>query len=90
MHVTISSSPTGDLDAATIARFRRHDSWLDYDRHQAGLSDLLECDCCKAGIAQRVAVDYDPDFGASYEAVAGSSRDGSAWFCPACTSLVAA
>jgi hypothetical protein len=98
---TISPSPTGDLDQRTVARFRGRDTWLDFDRHQAGLPELLNCDKCEVGIVQRVAVDYDPDCGVSYEATAGCSMvsetcwiplggqmkqfTDKTWRCPACT-----
>lgn len=93
-------SPTGDLDAATIARFRRLDPWLDYDRSQAGLPELVPCDGCEDGIAQREVDDYDPESGASYVAVEGCSSvliqphketdtgvqfSVRSYYCPACT-----
>jgi hypothetical protein len=90
-------SPTGDLDPTTIRRFHSRDTWLDFDRHFAGLPELVACDGCDEGIVQRIVDDYADDTGASYAPVNGCStivepidRDGVVtlirdWYCPACT-----
>lgn len=106
MHLTVSPSPTGTLDARTIARFRDpKDGYLALDRSRAGLSDLTECADCDEGIAERIADDYDPESGTSFVAINGSSSEvvqtarteGSVQyftvtdhFCPACTARRAA
>lgn len=93
MTIYPSPAPTGDLDPATVARFRRRDTWLDFDRHQAGLPELVDCDGpCDDGIVQRVVVDYADDTGVSYAPAGGCSvsRTDDEWFCPACTALNAA
>jgi hypothetical protein len=90
MTVLTSPSPAGDLDEKTIARFRAGDIWLDYDRHWAGLPELVGCDGCD-GIAQRVADDCADDTGVSYAPVNGSSHpERFVWLCPACTAKEAA
>jgi hypothetical protein len=103
MHTSISASPTGDLDATTVARFRKGDHWLDYDRSQAGLPELVGCDGCDLGIAQREVDDYSDDCGPSYRAAEGCSSEvatvtlpggttyrSRSFFCPACTAPEAA
>jgi hypothetical protein len=91
MTVFTSPSPTGDLDESTIARFRRGDTLLEYDRHRAGLPELVECDGDDDGIAQRVADDFADDTGVSYAPVNGSSHpERFVWLCPACTAQEAA
>jgi hypothetical protein len=91
MHTVISSSPTGDLDAATIAAYRApaRSVWFEYDRQAAGFPELVDCDGCEAGIVQRIVTDDSPDCGPSYEAVDGGSIEGRSFYCPACTAAAA-
>ena len=87
MHDLASPSPTGTLDEKTIARFRRGDTYLSFDRHVADLPDLSACDGCEAGIVQRMLTDVS-DEGAVYTPVGGCSTEDGSSFCPACTASV--
>jgi hypothetical protein len=68
-------------------------SFLDYDLHKAGLPQIVDCDGCDTGIAERIVDDYCPLTGVSYQPVNGSSRDPQdphCWLCASCSAAVAA
>jgi len=99
MHMTISASPTGDLDRKTIERFwaavasayRTH-TWLDFEHHP----QLVGCQKCHPGIvqlqkrhlgiAQRFPTgdSHEPVNGSSLTSVVQGSRE-RLWLCPACS-----
>lgn len=68
-------TPTGDLDAKTVARYRKdgQSAYFHEARSLAGLPELVDCDGCEPGIVQRVVDDYADDTGPSYKAVGGCS-----------------
>ena len=94
--MALPNSTPATLDPATIARFRRNDAWLDFDRFEASLPELIGCDGCDDGIVQRVMDDFADDTGPSYVPVNGSSVEYvelmlhaqpitvARWLCPAC------
>jgi hypothetical protein len=75
------------IDKFTVARYRAdgQSAYFHEGRSMAGLPELVDCDGCEAGIAQRVVDDYADDTGPSYEAVGGCSIVKGDALCPACT-----
>jgi hypothetical protein len=53
----------------------RSRTWLSFDRAEAGLPEVRDCDGCRVGVAELIVTDAD-EAGVSYEAVNGSAWDG--------------